>query len=59
MSWEQEISQKLQEAQNIAIRFDIVQQLTETQKATACANVDATATAAVVSGDDYRITFKY
>lgn len=59
MSWEQEISNKLQEAQNIAVRFDVEQYLTDTQKSTARNNIATTTTATNVSGNDYKITFNY
>lgn len=55
MSWEQEISAQLQEAQ-IAVRFDIQQQLTDTEKATARNNISIGATATLISGNDYKIT---
>jgi hypothetical protein len=59
MSWEQEISNKLQEAQSIAVRFDVEQYLTDAQKNTARNNIATTATATNVSGNDYKITFNY
>lgn len=58
-SWEQEISELLQEAQSIAVRFDVEQDLTETQKGTARENIDITASATNVSGSDYSINFNY
>lgn len=59
MSWEQEISEKLQEAQSIAVRFDVKQELTEAQKSTARNNIDTKTTVSQVSGEDYKITFNY
>ena len=58
-SWEQEITELLQEAQEISVRFDTAQDLTDAQKGTARNNIDATTTATNVSGNDYKITFKY
>lgn len=57
MSWEQEISEELQEVQDVAVRFDIPQELTSTQKTTARTNIDYGATASNISGDDYKIIF--
>lgn len=57
MSWEQEISELLQEAQEMAVRFDIQQQLTSTEKARAKANIDISASASQISGNDYKISF--
>ena len=54
-SWEQEIVEELQEVQSVAVRFDIPQELTETQKLTARTNIDYVGTTEQISGDDYRI----
>lgn len=59
MSWEQEISEKLQEAQSIAVRFDTEQALSEAQKNTAKNNVGVIVTVTQTSGEDYKITFNY
>lgn len=59
MSWEQEISEQLQEVQNVAVRFDISQVLTGEQKSTALNNIDIKTTATNISGNDYQITFLY
>lgn len=59
MPWEQEITQLLQEAQSISVRFDIVQQLTNGEKTRARNNIGVSATATNVSGDDYSINFNY
>lgn len=59
MSWEQQISDLLQEAQSIAVMFNVDQGLSNTQKQTAQNNIGTTTTAAVVSGDDYKVTFNY
>ena len=55
--WEQEITQLLQDAQSIAVRFDVKQSLTEEQKARARNNINVNITATQVSGDDYTINF--
>ena len=59
MAWEQEISEKLQEAQSIAVRFDVEQALTEAQKNTAKNNVGVSVTVTQTSGEDYKIVFNY
>lgn len=59
MAWEQVITELLQEAQSIAVRADIEQELTETEKQTARNNVDIKTTATNVSGDNYKIIFNY
>lgn len=59
MSWEQEISDLLQQAQSIAVMFNVDQGLSNTQKQTAQNNIGTTTTASVVSGDDYKVTFNY
>jgi hypothetical protein len=56
MSWEQDISEQLQEVQDVAVRFDIPQELDNTEKATARSNIGIGATATLISGDDYKIT---
>ena len=58
-SWEQEITEKLQEVQSIAVRFDIQQELTTTQKETARRNISIGSSAANISDDDYRIEATY
>ena len=59
MSWEQEISELLQEAQDIAVRFDVEQSLTNAQKNTAKANTGVTVTETQMHDDDYRLVFNY
>ena len=56
MSWEQDVTEQLQEVQSIAVRFDIQQELTSAEKATAKSNIDIGASVTQVSGDDYKIT---
>lgn len=56
-SWETEITELLQEAQDIAVRFDVEQELTSAQQSTARNNLGISSTATSVSGDDYKITF--
>lgn len=58
-SWEQEITELLQEAQDIAVRFDIEQKLTNNQKQTSRTNIGITASATVIADDDYQISFDY
>lgn len=58
-SWTQEIAELLQEAQRIAVQYNIEQTLTETEKQRARNNIDIKATATNVSGNDYKITFNY
>ena len=58
-AWEKEISEKLQEAQSIAVRFDVAQSLTEAEKTLAKNNVGITVTTTQVTGDDYIIAFNY
>ena len=58
-SWETEITELLQEAQEIAVRFDVAQELTNAQKGTARNNIGINATVTNVSGDDFKITFNY
>ena len=58
MSWEQDISTQLEELESIAVRFDIDQNLTQTQKNTAKNNIAIGATVTQVSGNDYKITFQ-
>lgn len=55
-SWEQDISELLQEAQSIAVRFDVEQELTVSQQATARHNIGIEATATNVGGNDYKLT---
>lgn len=56
--WEQEISELLQELQEISVRYDIEQELTDAEKARARSNISIGATATQVSGDDYKITIQ-
>jgi hypothetical protein len=56
MSWEQDIAEQLQEVQDVAVRFDIPQELDNTEKARARSNIGIGATATLISGDDYKIT---
>lgn len=56
MSWEQDISQLLQDLEDAAVRFDIDQDLNSTEKQTARANIGFGASATQVEGNDYKIT---
>lgn len=56
MSWEQDITEQLQEVQDVAVRFDIPQELTSTEQTRARTNIDIGASAVQISGDDYKIT---
>lgn len=56
MSWEQEITEQLQEVSDMAVRFDIQQDLTSAEKSQAKSNVGIGATATQISGNDYKIT---
>lgn len=56
MSWEHDITEKLQELQSISVRFDIAQELTEEEKATARNNITIGSSATNISGDNYKIT---
>ena len=56
MSWEQEISEQLQEVQDVAVRFDIDQDLTSEEGARARANIGIGASATLISDSDYKIT---
>lgn len=58
-SWQEEITELLQEAQDIAVRFDMEQNLTDTQKSTARNNIGITSTATNIQDDEYRITIGY
>lgn len=55
MSWEQDISQLLQDLEEAAVRFDIEQDLNSTEKQTARTNISFGATATQITGDDYKI----
>ena len=55
MSWEQAISQLLQDLEEAAVRFDIEQDLNSTEKQTARTNISFGATATQITGDDYKI----
>ena len=58
MSWEQDISQLLQTLTESAVRFDVVQELDNTQKSTAKDNIGFNgASATQIEGQDYKITF--
>jgi hypothetical protein len=57
MSWEQEISKELQEVSDMAVRFDIDQELSVTEKTRARDNIGYGASVASISGDDYKIIF--
>ena len=59
MSWENTISELLQDLESISVRFDIQQNLTETQKQTAKDNIEIGATVTQTTGDDYKITLNY
>ena len=57
MSWEEEITQKLLELDNTPIvRVDKQQEITQAQKLIAGANLGITASATLISGDEYKIT---
>lgn len=55
MSWEHEIIEKIDELENAVVRFDVNQQLSETEKLTAKTNIGFHATSTQVSGDNYKI----
>ena len=59
MTWEQEISEELQEASDSVVRFDIAQNIPASHKATAIENVGISASATNISGDDYIIVLNY
>jgi hypothetical protein len=54
-SWETEIAELLQEAQEIAVMFDIDQSLTQTEKIRAKNNIGIGTTVTNISGDDYKV----
>ena len=56
--WEQEISQELEELGNAAVRFDIQQELTNTEKTTARTNIGINSSATLISNDDYKLIFQ-
>ena len=58
MSWEQDISQLLQTLEKAAVRFDIEQDLTETQQEIAKANISYGASTSQIEGNDYKITLQ-
>lgn len=58
MGWEQDISEKLQELQSIAVRFDVGQELTATEQARARSNISIGATATDEGQGNYKITFQ-
>ena len=55
-SWEQEITELLQEAEDAPVRFDVPQEQTNAKKQTARTNIGIGATASNISGNDYKIT---
>ena len=56
MSWQQDIMDQLNDVGSISVRFDIKQDLTETEKARARSNIDAIQSSTQqISGDDYKI----
>lgn len=57
MSWEQDIVQDLDELENAALRFDVEQNLTNTEKNTARSNIGFGTSVALIEGDNYKITF--
>lgn len=59
MGWETDITALLQEAQSIAVRYDVEQELTAEEQQRARNNIDIKATATNVSGEDYKITLNY
>ena len=59
MNWEQEITELLQQAQSIAVRFDVRQELTEAQKSRARNNIGVTVTATEIATNEYRLAFNY
>lgn len=59
MGWETDITALLQDAQSIAVRFDVEQELTAEEQQRARNNIDIKATATNVSGEDYKITLNY
>lgn len=58
-SWEQDITELLNEAQSIAVRFDIEQDLTAAEKQRARNNIGVSSSATAVTGEDYVITTSY
>lgn len=56
MSWEQDLSILLQQLESMTVRFDIPQELNDTEKARAKSNMGITATATKLTGNDYKIT---
>ena len=56
MSWEQDISKKIDELENSAVRFDVQQHLSNTQKLTAKTNIEIGSSAKQIEGDNYKIT---
>lgn len=57
MSWEQEITQELDEMKNAALRFDVEQNLTNTEKTTAKSNIGFGTSVALIEDNNYKITF--
>lgn len=56
MSWEQQISEKLQELQSISVRYDVEQALSDAEKTRARNNIAIGSSATNVSGNDYKIS---
>ena len=58
MSWQQDITDQLNAVGDISVRFDVEQDLTETEKARARNNIDIPRASVVnVRGDKYKIDF--
>jgi hypothetical protein len=55
MSWEQDITQLLQEAQEMAVRFDIEQNLTQQQEETARTNIGYVITTTLIEKNKYKV----
>lgn len=56
MSWQQDITDQLNDVGSISVRFDIEQDLTAAEKARAKGNIDALQVSTQqISGDDYKI----
>lgn len=57
MSWEQDITEELQQAENAAVRFDVEQHPSVTEQNRAKSNIGIGSVVTQISGDDYKITF--
>ena len=56
MSWQQDITDQLNDVGSISVRFDVEQDLTAVEKARAKSNIDAIQVSAQqISGDNYKI----